>query len=87
MELTAGKLLKDLNVLQISDRVFMMSFFSFSLTQVRGDPLEGSSNPNSQLDVDEALWLPREARKDKGHFVCNESFSKSERAQGMRVRS
>ncbi|XP_045558961.1 protein shortage in chiasmata 1 ortholog isoform X1 [Salmo salar] len=54
---------------------------SVSLTQVRVDLLEviSSSNPNSQLDLDrdEAAWLLREARKDKGHFVCNESFSKS----------
>lgn len=61
----------------------MMSFFrlSVSLTQMRVDLLEviPSSNPNSQLDLDrdEAAWVLREARKDKGHFVCNESFSKS----------
>uniref|UniRef100_A0A673WVG6 Protein shortage in chiasmata 1 ortholog n=1 Tax=Salmo trutta TaxID=8032 RepID=A0A673WVG6_SALTR len=75
----SGSVLDDLSIK--GQPTSSLEKLSVSLTQVRVDLLEviPSSNPNSQLDLDrdEAAWLLREARKDKGHFVCNESFSKS----------
>ncbi|KAK6306615.1 hypothetical protein J4Q44_G00235400 [Coregonus suidteri] len=75
----SGSVLDDLGIK--GQPTYSLEKLNVSLNQVRVDLLEviPSSNPNSQLDLDrdEAVWLLREARKDKGHFVCNESFSKS----------
>ncbi|XP_064792576.1 protein shortage in chiasmata 1 ortholog [Oncorhynchus masou masou] len=75
----SGSVLDDLGIK--GQPTYSLEKLSVSLTQMRVDLLEviPSSNPNSQLDLDrdEAAWFLREARKDKGHFVCNESFSKS----------